>query len=81
MLIKINFWLLHLSLESQTPESTLKQNLEDLLDGYDFGFKRPERLDVKKPGPPFDPLISTESKKGNHTSYLLQKSIKLLASY
>lgn len=26
-------------------------------DRYNMGFKRPERLDVKKPGPPFDPAI------------------------
>lgn len=28
-----------------------------------MGFKRPERLDVKKPGPPFDSQISPEADK------------------
>ncbi|XP_017769765.1 PREDICTED: receptor-type tyrosine-protein phosphatase N2 isoform X2 [Nicrophorus vespilloides] len=36
------------------PRSVLKNNLDELLQEYDLGFKRPERLDVKKPGPPFD---------------------------
>lgn len=49
-------------------EDALKQNIEELLEGYDFGFKRRERLDVKKPGPPFDRLINTESKKGKRFS-------------
>ncbi|KAJ8912111.1 hypothetical protein NQ315_005447, partial [Exocentrus adspersus] len=47
-----------------TPEQEnqliLKDNLDKLLEKYDLGFKRPERLDVKKPGPPFDAQI-TES--------------------
>lgn len=33
-------------------------------DRYNMGFKRPERLDVKKPGPPFDPAITEPAKKG-----------------
>ncbi|XP_048518833.1 receptor-type tyrosine-protein phosphatase N2 isoform X2 [Dendroctonus ponderosae] len=35
----------------------------NLWDRYSMGFKRPERLDVKKPGPPFDPAIT---KPGTH---------------
>lgn len=31
-----------------------ENNLGKLLERLDLGFKRPERLDVKKPGPPFD---------------------------
>lgn len=39
-------------------EDSLNNDLDDLLKRYNFGFKRPERLDVKKPGPPFDTQIN-----------------------
>lgn len=32
--------------------------VEQVLQEYDLGFKRRERLDVKKPGPPFDAQIT-----------------------
>ncbi|XP_018319083.1 receptor-type tyrosine-protein phosphatase-like N [Agrilus planipennis] len=38
-------------------EDKFKEELSELLEKYDMGFKRPERLDVKKPGPPFDTKI------------------------
>lgn len=41
----------------------LNNNLNKILGEYNLGFKRPERLDVKKPGPPFDGQITTESSK------------------
>lgn len=40
-----------------------QQDFNDILNRYNLGFKRPERLDVKKPGPPFDPQI-TDDKRG-----------------
>lgn len=33
-----------------------ENDLGTLLEKLDLGFKRPERLDVKKPGPRFDDL-------------------------
>lgn len=39
------------------PRSEEDQDLDQLLTKYNLGFKRPERLDVKKPGPPFDAQI------------------------
>lgn len=46
----------------QDPELILKDDLGKFLDEFDWGFKRRERLDVKKPGPPFDEhILSTES--------------------
>lgn len=39
-------------------------SLDELLLNYNMGFKRPERLDVKKPGPPFDAQITDSSHKG-----------------
>lgn len=39
-----------------------ENNLGKLLERLDLGFKRPERLDVKKPGPKFDePKIASDS--------------------
>lgn len=35
-------------------DSHLQQDINKFFEKYDWGFKRPERLDVKKPGPPFD---------------------------
>lgn len=55
------------------PEQLLKQNLGKFLDEYDWAFKRPERLDVKKPGPLFSEHIlpATES-TDTHREDLLQ---------
>lgn len=54
------------------PEQLLKQNLGKFLDEYDWGFKRPERLDVKKPGPLFSEhvLPATESTDTHHDDLL-----------
>ncbi|XP_031352331.1 uncharacterized protein LOC116177484, partial [Photinus pyralis] len=35
-------------------EESFNNDLDELLERYNSGFKRPERLDVKKPGPLFD---------------------------
>lgn len=43
--------------EDQQREIAMRDDLT-AWDRYNLGFKRPERLDVKKPGPPFDPAIS-----------------------
>lgn len=40
------------------------QTLDKLLIKYNLGFKRPERLDVKKPGPQFDPQVAEVAHKG-----------------
>lgn len=48
---------------SQEEESPLI-SLDELLFNYNMGFKRPERLDVKKPGPKFD-VQRKDTKKGN----------------
>lgn len=47
------------------PEQILKNDLGNFLEDFDWGFKRRERLDVKKPGPPFDEhtLGTTEETK------------------
>lgn len=49
--------------QKQGPEMILNNDLGKFLDEFDWGFKRRERLDVKKPGPPFDEHIkpSTET--------------------
>lgn len=49
--------------DSAIDDELLKQDLNKFLNEYDWAFKRPERLDVKKPGPPFDEhtLVTTES--------------------
>lgn len=39
-------------------------SLNQLLHNYNMGFKRPERLDVKKPGPPFDAQLTEAPYKG-----------------
>lgn len=39
-------------------------SLDKFLFNYNLGFKRPERLDVKKPGPPFDAQITDAVLKG-----------------
>ncbi|KAJ8970255.1 hypothetical protein NQ317_010499 [Molorchus minor] len=44
-------------------QMVLKDNLDQLLEKYNLGFKRPERLDVKKPGPPFDAQITENAQK------------------
>ncbi|KAF7287318.1 hypothetical protein GWI33_001683 [Rhynchophorus ferrugineus] len=53
-------------LENQQ-EIALRDDL-NIWDRYNMGFKRPERLDVKKPGPPFDPAITdiTQRALGPH---------------
>lgn len=49
---------------------TLVDDLNSILDRYSTEFKRPERLDVKKPGPPFDPQITTQkSSNGKLSSF------------
>jgi hypothetical protein len=35
-------------------DDSFSEDIDELLEKYGLGFKRPERLDVKKPGPPFD---------------------------
>lgn len=50
------------------PEQILKNDLGKFLDEFDFGFKRRERLDVKKPGPPFNERITTEAKEKKEPS-------------
>lgn len=48
-------------------EANPLMSLDQLLLNYNMGFKRPERLDVKKPGPPFDAQITDNSYKGKMT--------------
>lgn len=53
-----------LSDETNTEEEDrVRENLDKLFTKYNLGFKRPERLDVKKPGPPFDAQI-VDDKRG-----------------
>lgn len=53
---------MHVPESSSEKKETLKEDLSELLDKYNMGFKRPERLDVKKPGPPF----ATTDSPGSH---------------
>lgn len=50
-------------LEPQNNNENLQDsdNFDAFLEKYNLGFKRPERLDVKKPGPPFDAQINAKS--------------------
>lgn len=50
--------------ETNQEEANPLLSLDKLLLNYNLGFKRPERLDVKKPGPPFDAQITDTSHKG-----------------
>lgn len=59
MKILLNF------LEELNPlsNSDIAADFRERLAEFNAGFKRPERLDVKKPGPPFDGPITTDSSK------------------
>lgn len=46
-------------------EDRVRENLDKLFTKYNLGFKRPERLDVKKPGPPFATQI-VDDKRGRY---------------
>ncbi|KAF2882337.1 hypothetical protein ILUMI_23836 [Ignelater luminosus] len=61
-------------------EDSLNDDLDDLLERYSKGFKRPERLDVKKPGPPFDSQISAETGKAAARTMVNDKEDILLPS-
>ncbi|CAG9760558.1 unnamed protein product [Ceutorhynchus assimilis] len=50
-------------LENQQEREIAMRDDLSVWDRYNMGFKRPERLDVKKPGPPFDPTITEPAKK------------------
>lgn len=52
--------------ETTQEETNPLVSLDKLLLNYNMGFKRPERLDVKKPGPPFDAQISDTAHKGSY---------------
>lgn len=58
----------------QEREIAMRDDLS-VWDRYNMGFKRPERLDVKKPGPPFDPAITDPSKKAIPTKAYLKNDI------
>lgn len=66
------------------PEQILKNDLGKFLDEFDWGFKRRERLDVKKPGPPFDehilgttePNIKSSKSRATREKELLPIAIK-----
>lgn len=63
----VSTYLIYLILDETTERQNriiLKDNLDKLLEKYNLGFKRPERLDVKKPGPPFDAQITESAQKG-----------------
>ncbi|XP_057655924.1 receptor-type tyrosine-protein phosphatase N2 [Diorhabda carinulata] len=52
-------WSEPVDLKDDNPQDRIFENdLNKLLQKYNLAFKRPERLDVKKPGPPFDNLIA-----------------------
>lgn len=53
-------------------ERDMRENLDKLLTNYNVGFKRPERLDVKKPGPRFDAQIP-DGKRGTHVTYVFAR--------
>ncbi|KAI4461799.1 receptor-type tyrosine-protein phosphatase [Holotrichia oblita] len=56
MLQKLKFWV-----NEMKTEDSLNENLDELLEEYRMGFQRPERLDVKKPGPMFDSQRTTNT--------------------
>ncbi|XP_018575547.1 receptor-type tyrosine-protein phosphatase N2 [Anoplophora glabripennis] len=58
----------------------LKDNLDKLLEKYNLGFKRPERLDVKKPGPPFDAQITESAQKVEKLMHKIDDENTLLPS-
>lgn len=52
-------WSEPVDLKGNNPQDKIfKHDLNKLLQKYNLAFKRPERLDVKKPGPLFDNLIA-----------------------
>ncbi|CAH1280175.1 unnamed protein product [Diabrotica balteata] len=57
-------WSEPVNMKENVPQNRLfKNNLNQILQKYK-AFKRPERLDVKKPGPPFDSLTEIKENKG-----------------
>ena len=76
MLLKKNTTAFTTFLESQQEQEIAMRDDLNIWDRYNMGFKRPERLDVKKPGPPFDPSITEATKKG--TSLISFKFFVLL---
>lgn len=60
-------------LENQQ-EIAMRDDLS-IWDRYNMGFKRPERLDVKKPGPPFDPAITEMSQRALATNKFSQNNL------
>ncbi|XP_060528075.1 receptor-type tyrosine-protein phosphatase N2 [Cylas formicarius] len=59
------------AVETQEELINLRVDLDNILD--DMGFKRPERLDVKKPGPPFDTQITGLKERADLKRRLSQK--------
>ncbi|KRT85383.1 tyrosine phosphatase, partial [Oryctes borbonicus] len=57
-------------------EDSLKENLDELLDEYRLGFQRPERLDVKKPGPMFDSQRTTNMPTSEAQDVILPSMMK-----
>ncbi|CAG9834841.1 unnamed protein product [Diabrotica balteata] len=56
-------WSEPVNMKENVPQNRLfKNNLNQILQKYK-AFKRPERLDVKKPGPPFDSLTEIKENK------------------
>lgn len=49
------------------------------MERYNLGFKRPERLDVKKPGPPFDSQISSATDKSTHIKTTIIKLHQIIS--
>ncbi|CAG9817322.1 unnamed protein product [Phaedon cochleariae] len=55
-------------------EMMFRNSLDTLLKKYNLGFKRPERLDVKKPGPPFDSQITETPQEAEDYKHRSAKS-------
>nr|XP_023021950.1 receptor-type tyrosine-protein phosphatase N2 [Leptinotarsa decemlineata] len=55
----------------------MKHNLDRLLERYNLGFKRPERLDVKKPGPPFNPQITDSSQSAHDNPHKSERDLMI----
>ncbi|KAK5645165.1 hypothetical protein RI129_006465 [Pyrocoelia pectoralis] len=58
-------------------EESFNNDLDDLLERYNNGFKRPERLDVKKPGPLYDLQVNDgESQLGVDDDTIMPSMMK-----
>ncbi|KAG5862828.1 hypothetical protein JTB14_027384 [Gonioctena quinquepunctata] len=55
----------------------MRNNLDRLLERYNLGFKRPERLDIKKPGTLFDPQITETAQKALNNKHQMARDTML----